>query len=98
MTFTKDKNIIRWTIIAASFLVVSLILWNTYIFFQNFKAEERTKMHLWALAQKEVNKNIDLNTEMGELPIEILESNTSTPMILVNMNGTMAFNNIDENE
>ena len=96
MIFTKDKNAIRWIVIVASFIVVSLILWNTYIFFQNFKAEERTKMHIWALAQKEVNKNIDLNTDMGELPLEILESNTSTPMIKVNIDGSIDFNNINE--
>ena len=40
----KDNtSIIRWSIILGSFIIISSILWNTYIFFQNFKSEERIK-------------------------------------------------------
>jgi hypothetical protein len=87
---------IRWIIIIISFIIISLILWNTYIFFQTFKAEERTKMQNWSAAQKELNRNIDLDTDIGELPIQILSSNTTTPMIRVNDDGSVDFNNIDE--
>lgn len=96
MTFNLNRNIFRWLIILASFIIISLILWNTYIFFQNFKAEERTKMQNWSLAQKEISKSIDLDSDMGELPLEILTSNSTTPMILVNKDGSIKFNNIDE--
>jgi len=90
-----NRNILRWLIILASFIIISLILWNTYIFFQNFKAEERTKMQNWTFAQKEINKNSNLDADIGELPIEILSSNTTTPMIKVNTDGSIESNNID---
>ncbi|RAJ19251.1 histidine kinase/DNA gyrase B/HSP90-like ATPase [Gelidibacter algens] len=96
MSYTMNRNILRWIIIASSFIIISLILWNTYIFFQNFKAEERIKMQNWSLAQKELNKNIDLESDLGELIPEVLSSNTTTPMIRVNDDGTINSNNIDE--
>lgn len=96
MTFKMNRNILRWLIILASFIIISLILWNTYIFFQNFKAEERTKMRNWSFAQKEISKGLDLESDMGDLPLEILTSNSTTPMILVNKNGSIQSNNIDE--
>ncbi|WMI69298.1 HAMP domain-containing sensor histidine kinase [Mangrovimonas sp. YM274] len=95
MTLSTNRNILRWTIIVVSFVTISLILWNTYIFFQNFKAEERTKMENWSLAQEEVSKVTDLKSNVGELPLEILKSNTTTPMILVSLEG-ITYNNIDE--
>ncbi len=96
MIFTKYRNAFRWVMIVVSFIIISLILWNTYVFFQNFKAEERTKMQNWSIAQKEFNKNDNLNLNLGDLPIEILQSNKTTPMIKVNKDGSYDFNNIDE--
>ena len=96
MTFSMNRNVLRWIIIITSFIIISLILWNTYIFFQNFKAEERTKMQNWSFAQKELNRNMDLDTDFGELTIQVLSSNTTTPMIRVNDDGSINHNNIDE--
>ncbi len=96
MIFTEYKNTVRWLIIAVSFVLVSLILWNTYVFFQNFKAEETTKMKIWAKAQKELSKNTDLNEDIGELSIEILQSNKTTPMIIMSQDGSYDSNNIEE--
>lgn len=96
MIFTKHRNLIRWVIVVASFIIISLILWNTYVFFQNFKAEERSKMQNWSFAQTDLLKNTDLEGDIGELPLQILKSNTTTPMIKVNQDGSIEFNNIDE--
>ncbi|MGR7813037.1 sensor histidine kinase [Lacinutrix undariae] len=96
MTFTKNQNVLRWTIILVSFFTISLILWNTYIFFQNFKDEERSKMQNWSFAQKELSKSSNLDINIGELPLVILKSNTTTPMINVSANGRMNANNISE--
>ncbi len=52
MSFSERRNTTRWIIIFISFLIISLILWNTYTFFQIFKNEERLKMNLLANAQK----------------------------------------------
>lgn len=93
MSFSANKNLIRWAIIIASFLIISLILWNTYIFFQNFKAEERKKMETWSFAQTEFVKE-ETNTNL-DLTLQVLNSNTTTPMIVVNADGSVAtYNNI----
>ena len=67
MIFTKHRNLIRWIIVVASFMIISLILWNTYVFFQNFKAEERSKMENWSFAQTDLLNTSDLEGEIGEV-------------------------------
>ena len=94
MLFSEKRNTTRWVIISISFLIVSLILWNTYMFFQIFKNEERLKMKLWASAQKTLI-NADEYTEV-DLPLEILSNNTSIPIILVEKNRIINTINIDE--
>jgi len=91
----SNRNISRWIIIIASFAIISLILWNTYAFFQNFKAEERSKMKNWSSAQRELGKMIDLEGNVN-LPLDIITSNTTTPIISVNYEGNISHNNIDE--
>jgi hypothetical protein len=82
--------------IAISFIIISLILWNTYVFFQNFKAEERTKMDIWAEAQSDFIS--DTNTNL-DLPLKILSSNKTTPMLVINNDGSLyTYNNINENK
>lgn len=95
MIFTDYRNTLRWVMIVASFAMVSLILWKTFEFFQYFKDEERTKMEIWASALKELLRNNDLNRDIGELPGLILQSNESTPMIIVDKNGEIDYRNID---
>ncbi len=89
-----NKNLFRWISILVSFVIVSLILWNTYTFFQNFKEEERAKMNIWAKAFEDVNNNDDLNAVINELSLEVLQSNSSTPMIIVNNKGEYDLQNL----
>lgn len=94
MQFSKKRNTTRWIIITASFLIISLILWNTYTFFQIFKNEERLKMNLWANAQKTLitaGENTDV-----ELPLQIFSNNTSIPIILTEHDSIINTVNIDE--
>ena len=94
MQFSKNKNSIRWILIAASFAIVVLILWNTYAFFQIFKEEQRLKMQLWANAQKTVinaNENTDL-----DLPLEIFSNNSTIPIILTENDSIKNTANIDD--
>lgn len=94
MQFTDNRNITRWIIIIASFLIVVLILWNTYNFFQIFKNEERAKVELWASAQKAVTNAGD-NTDI-DLPLNILSGNTTIPLVLTDKeHSTLTFANID---
>lgn len=96
MLFTKHKGLIRWIIIGISFTIIILILWNTFMFFQSFKAEERIKMQIWSAAQRDLIKSTNLDGDIGELPLQILQSNTTTPMIMVDLNGNIEHNNLDE--
>ncbi len=96
MTFNANRNAIRWIIILSSFIIISLILWNTYAFFQNFKEEERNKMINWSSAQKEITTTNDLSQNISNLPLQILASNKSTPMITVDRHGFMDYKNINE--
>ena len=89
MTISNNRNFIRWIIILISFVIISLILWNTYVFFQNFKAEERTKMQNWSFAYKEINDVNNLNEDIGELPLKTMQSNSTTPMILTDLDGNV---------
>lgn len=94
---TKNQNIIRWIIVISSFIIISLILWNTYDFFQKFKHEERTKMQTWSFAQSDFLEGMDdLEADVSRLTTQVMETNTTTPMILVDREGQI-FNirNID---
>ncbi len=78
--FPTSKNLIKWVLFVASFLIVALILWNTNQFFKNFKNEERLKMEVLAKAYKNFN-NPDLDIDIS-LENKIIESNRSIPMII----------------
>lgn len=93
MQFTDRRAVTRWIIIATSFLIVVLILWNTYSFFQIFKEEERVKMNQWALAQKKM-ASADLDADI-ELPFEIIQNNTHIPIIVTQNNKIVNSLNIE---
>ena len=94
MQFSESRNTSRWIIIFASFLIISLILWNTYTFFQIFKHEERLKMNLWANAEK-ILINAGENTDL-ELPLQIFSNNTSIPIMLTENDSIINTKNIDD--
>ncbi len=95
MQFSNKRNYIRWTFIAVSFVIIVLILFNTYTFFQFFKNEERAKMEFWAEAQKTLI-NADENTEV-ELPFKIISNNSTIPIVLTNERDSIInISNIDE--
>ncbi|MCB0453478.1 MAG: HAMP domain-containing histidine kinase [Aequorivita sp.] len=74
----RNKSLSRWGFILASLIVISLILWNTFVFFQQLKANERAKMEIWAAAYHDLLQN----PMVGEMILTVIQSNTSTPMIL----------------
>lgn len=94
-----NQNIIRWLIVVASFIIISLILWNTYVFFQYFKAEERAKMEIWSRAQKDL-ATIDSNTENINSVVSyiVTDINNKSPMIQVHKDGNYDSKNIDDDK
>ncbi|MBC7641528.1 MAG: HAMP domain-containing histidine kinase [Flavobacterium sp.] len=93
MQFSNNKITWRWIIIAASFVIITLILWNTYTFFQIFKNEERTKMEHWAEAEKSL-MNAGENTDI-ELALKIIQ-NARIPIILTEKDSIINQINIDD--
>ena len=71
----KAKN--TWLIFA--FILVILILWNTNALFDSLSLQERSKMELWAMAQKEYIKNPSLSN----LTFEVLQRSGTNPIIQV---------------
>lgn len=94
MLFSERRNTTRWIIIFVSFLIISLILWNTYTFFQIFKNEERLKMKLFANAQISI-VNANENTDV-ELPLQIFSDNTSIPVILTMYDKIVSSKNVPD--
>ncbi len=94
MQFSEKRTTIRWIIIITSFVIVSLILWNTYSFFQIFKSEERVKMQQWALAQKAF-KEAGLDDDVT-LPFQIISTATIPIIQTTNNDSIINTTNIDE--
>ncbi|WP_218597770.1 HAMP domain-containing sensor histidine kinase [Polaribacter sp. NJDZ03] len=95
MNIFSNTLLFKRITILVSFIIVSLILWNTYTFFQKFKHEERIKMEILATAQKEIASDTNLDANV-DLPLKIIENNNNIPMILVNDKGEIEyFQNLD---
>lgn len=95
MNFSKNATLIRRILIFFSFIIVTSILWNTYVFFQKFKSEERIKMKTIAEALKNIADS-NSNSATLNLAIEILNSNKSIPFISTNSSGKITgYNNLD---
>ncbi len=94
MTLPDERSFNRWFIIISCLVVIVLVLWNTSIFFQRLKEDERAKMNIWAQAQEELahaSEDADLN-----LVLEVLNSNTTIPIIHTNEYGEIEYTtNID---
>ncbi len=95
MNFNPKKKASNITLLISAFVIVSLILWNTNSFFKKFKEEERLKMEIWATAQSELIQS-SVDQELGNLTLKVMGNNTSTPMILVNEEGSIKTHNIAE--
>ena len=94
MNFPDERNFNRWFIVISCLVVVGLVLWNTSIFFQRLKEDERAKMNIWAKAQQELD-NATADSEI-DLILEILNNNTSIPIVHTYADGQVAYTtNID---
>mgnify|MGYP000513023272 CR=1 FL=1 len=95
MSFTFKKKTANLILLLSAFVIVSMILWNTNSFFKNFKEEERHKMEIWATAQSEFfSTSEDVN--LGDLHLKVFQNNQSTPMILLNKDGSTKLNNMPD--
>ncbi|MCR1025262.1 HAMP domain-containing histidine kinase [Cellulophaga baltica] len=93
MNFSPEKKTITIILQITSFVIVSLILWNTNSFFKKFKEEERNKVEIWASALVELQA-LPADADPGNLPLKIFQNNTTTPMILMNRDGAIKVSNM----
>lgn len=84
----KGNITTRWILLASSFIIVALILWNNFLIFNTFREEERVKMEIWAKAYETIN-NADPERTDIEFPSHIVIKNTSIPIILTNSNDSI---------
>jgi len=89
MNLPDERSFNRWFIIISCLVVTSLVLWNTSIFFQRLKEDERAKMNIWAKAQEELS-NAPEDADLS-LILEILNNNTTIPIIHTDENGEIAY-------
>jgi two-component system, sporulation sensor kinase D len=79
---TKN-SVNRWIYILGSITIISLILWNTYSFFNQLKENERNKMALWASAQQELEEyQLSDKAELSPLILKTISSNSTTPLVV----------------
>ena len=84
------------TILVVLTAMVVFILWNLFQLVKQTEIDERHRMEVWALAQKQFVKDIDLNDDVDPLIFEVLTSENSIPMIVVDeYDNIVSFNNID---
>ena len=98
MSVFKNTLWLKRIVILISVVIVSLILWNTYSFFQKFKEEERIKMETYGEAVEELNtvSIADLDKDISGLPLKIIDRTKDIPFILVDENGSIKdFYNLD---
>ncbi|APZ46155.1 sensor histidine kinase [Polaribacter reichenbachii] len=98
MKFFSNTLLLKRITMLVSLVIVTLILWNTYTFFQKFKQAERAKMEIHGEAIKELNtENLeDLEKNISELPLSVISRTKDIPFILVDANGEIkGSNNLD---
>ncbi len=96
----NKKALLRWFFVFLSIFIISLILWNTYVFFNQLKDNERSKMQIWAAAQNEFEQT-DLNEDedISNIVLQVLQSNSTTPMVVYShKEDTYDVRNIEEKE
>jgi two-component system, sporulation sensor kinase D len=94
----NHSTLTRWFFVIASFFIIGLILWNTYAFFSQLKDNERDKMQIWAAAMTEL-QNDDKDAVFSETSLEVIKSNTTTPMIVYSYKDSVyTERNIKENK
>jgi signal transduction histidine kinase len=86
--FVKKENWKLW-LLAAALIIVALSVYYANKLSRELAEEERRKIELWANAYKHLN-SANENTDVGFL-LNIMENNTSVPVILVNEKDSIIF-------
>ncbi|WP_459210005.1 sensor histidine kinase [Aquimarina rhabdastrellae] len=92
MNFSNERNLASYFIVIAVFTITGLVIWNTILFFNRFKEDERARMEIWASSQKALNHeqlNSSSSDEYLDLSLQITASNHSIPIIITDDQGNI---------
>ena len=93
---TLQQRNTRILVFVLVFGFIGITLWNTNLLIQRIKQDEQQQMELWGLAQQQIAASSDLNQPIDPLTFEVLTTQNSIPMIVVDHNNKLFFsNNID---
>ncbi len=78
----SNRTLSRWGFILSSIFIIILIVWNTFMFFNQLKENERIKMEIWGKAYQELLGKKSDDVSGIDMVLTVIENNTTTPMIL----------------
>jgi len=91
-SYANQRNI-RTAGFVLALCFVGFTLWNTNKLIQRIQQNERQQMELWGLAQQELTSNTNLNQPIHPLTFQVLTSDNTIPMIVVDSNNKLLFSN-----
>ena len=83
----SNKSLFKIFLLIGLIFGVFFILYETLKIIEYTKSEERKKIELWAMAQKDFIESNNLDDDIGELSIYLLTKNFENPIIQVDKNG-----------
>jgi nitrogen-specific signal transduction histidine kinase len=96
-TLTASPRLIQLVGFLMALGFAGITLWNTYKLIQRIEEDEMQQMEIWGLAQQKLASNKDLNHPIDPLTFQILTTENSIPMIVVdNQNRLLFSNNINQ--
>jgi hypothetical protein len=97
MQWTDRMRQVKIWLVVAAVAIAATSLFVSHQLVSDLKAEERTKMDLWARAMKYINEVVD---EKGlSLALEFIQGNTTIPVIVTDATGmVMEYRNISDSD
>ena len=87
----RNRQLIRWTIIILSLVIISLILMNTNALFNRLKEDQRAIMEDWRIAQTD----IQATDNISDLTLHIIQKDSDIPTVMISSDGTISGRNVD---
>lgn len=88
MNFSPKPQYARWFIIISSLVITTLILWNVFLFFNQLKESERSKMAVYAESKKALEETADILPK-GKEANQLSESLYNLYLLIVSENNTI---------
>ncbi|WP_299683238.1 HAMP domain-containing sensor histidine kinase [uncultured Dokdonia sp.] len=88
MNFSPKPQYARWFMIISSLVITTLILWNVLLFFEQLKESERSKMEIFAAAQKALAETGDILPK-GKDARQLDASLSNLYLLIVSRNNTI---------